>query len=80
MCHLCEAEREYLVTIEDLIVRCAESGDLASLLCAIHCEETDQQIARHLSFLAVDLDPDPVEECLIGRVYLRVLAAKAQLQ
>jgi hypothetical protein len=83
MCHKCEAEREYLVTIEDLAVTCAKQGELNALIAAIACEETDMAIANHLTFLAADLGMDgdeKVEDCLIGRLYLDVLRCKAKLQ
>jgi hypothetical protein len=82
MCHKCDAERKYLVEIEDTAVECDRRDQLPQLIYAICLEETDQDIEKHLNFLAIDLSTENIalEDTLIGRVYLDTLAIKARLQ
>jgi hypothetical protein len=83
MCRKCDAQRQFLIDIEDAAVYCAhQHGTIAPLVTALVCEETDQEVAKHLTFLCLDLESDgqAVEDTLIGRVYLNVLEIKARLQ
>lgn len=83
MCRKCDAEREYLIAIEDAAVLCAHAhGDIAPLIVALLHEETDQEVAKHLTFMYLDTEDsdESVEDTLIGNVYLRVLELKAKLQ
>jgi hypothetical protein len=82
MCRHCEAERLYLISIEELAVRCSQTDSLDALVLAIALEESDQETARHLTFLKLDLEDDgeDPEDILIGRVFMQVLAVKARLQ
>jgi len=82
MCRRCDAEREFLISIEDAALLCLKRyKDYIPLTIALCCEETDQEMARHLMFIRLDSDGDDlVEGTLIGRVYLDALEAKARLQ
>lgn len=80
MCEKCDGERRFLSEMQAL-ARLVEDDWEATrdLLIAMHCEERDQDISRHLLFLTDD-SGQPVEELLLGALYLSVLEMKARLQ
>jgi hypothetical protein len=66
--------------MEDAALLCLRQyQDYIPLTIALCCEETDMEMAKHLTFIFLDSD-DPVEGTLIGHVYLDALQAKARLQ
>jgi hypothetical protein len=83
MCRRCRGERQFLRSIEETALYCSKQPyGIEPLLVALLMEETDQDVAKHLTFLYLDLEDqdEAVEETLIGRVYLSVLEMKAHLQ
>jgi hypothetical protein len=64
-----------------MAVECLKTmGTLNPMILALADEESDRQVANHIIMLDRMVDDCPVEETVIGDLYLKVLAYKAKLQ
>jgi len=67
--------------MQDLAVGCLRTeGHFHHLLVAIAHEEDDHMVSRHLRILNEFVTDCPLEETIVGDLYLKILAFKSSMQ